>query len=411
MSSYFFNPVRPVCAAPVPAKNGKIWGIVIFIRMGKNRPFWPRWALLAAVAGAAAWLAFGRGERSFEAFCPFGGAEALWGLFREGEFSCTLGPLNLAMLAAVLALAALAKKAFCGWLCPVGFLGELLAKAGTFLRRGRPLVPPAADAKLELLRYAALALALFFTYKTGELVLRGFDPYFLLFSGFGHGSMGKISAAVLALTALGALLVPMFFCRYLCPLGALMDPLSRFAPARLRRDESKCTSCGLCARACPHSLPVDKAAEMKHADCTNCLDCAAACPEAGALRFGLFGLSPRPARLVPAALALLALFGGYNLRAAFTRPTTSDDFGARPGAKVTFTVEGLRCKGTASYLASLFENEPGVASVVTYAAEHKAVFAYDPALTSPEKLKAVIERPVKDDEGNSEEFYKVTATE
>ena len=50
------------------------------------------------------YLALGYGERSFEAYCPFGGVESLWGLFTAGEFSCSLGPLNLSMLLALLVL-------------------------------------------------------------------------------------------------------------------------------------------------------------------------------------------------------------------------------------------------------------------------------------------------------------------
>lgn len=366
----------------------------------------PRYALLAAVLGGAVWLALGYGDRTFEAFCPFGGAEALWGLIKDQEFSCSLGALNLSLFAGVTGLALLAKKAFCGWLCPIGFLGELLARAGAFFRRGFS-VPAAADARLKLLRYAVLALALFFTYKTGELVLRGFDPYFLIFSGFGHGSLGWISIAVLALTALGALLIPMFFCRYLCPLGALFDPLSRVAPLRLKRDEGKCTSCGLCARACPHSLPVDKDKEMRRADCTNCQDCVGACPEPGALRLGLAGIPLRPARAALAPLAVLMLAGAYGLRGWFDLPTMETSFTAKAVASASFAVSGLKCKGTSKYLTEFFKEVPGIASVTTFASEHKAVIGYDPALITPEKIAEVLEQPVEYEDGTTDKYFSV----
>ncbi|MDD5628194.1 MAG: 4Fe-4S binding protein, partial [Elusimicrobia bacterium] len=79
----------------------------------------PRYALLTAVLGAVVWLALGRGGRSFEDYCPFGGAESLWGLLTTRQFSCTLGPLNLSVMLGLLGLTLLAKKAFCGWVCPV----------------------------------------------------------------------------------------------------------------------------------------------------------------------------------------------------------------------------------------------------------------------------------------------------
>ena len=143
-------------------------------------------------------MAFGLGSRSFEAFCPFGGMESLWGLYKYQEFSCTLGPLNLSMLIGVLVLALVAKKAFCGWACPIGFLGELGARLTGLFWKNRPRPSARLDGALKLLRYVALVLALIFTYKTGELILRGYDPFFLIFSGFGHGALGADSWIVLA---------------------------------------------------------------------------------------------------------------------------------------------------------------------------------------------------------------------
>lgn len=244
--------------------------------------------MLTAVLGLVAYLALGYGSRSFEAYCPFGGVESLWGLFTARQFTCSLSPLNLSMLLAVVALTLVCKKAFCGWACPIGFIGEIAYRLGGRVGRQRP-VPPGLDRRLRLLRYVVLIIALFFTYRTGELVLRGYDPFFLLFSGFGHGSAGLISAAVLGLTAAAMWVLPMFFCRYLCPLGAVLDPFSRFAPVRLFRNESRCTACRHCSRACPHGLAVHRIRSMRHRDCTNCLECVDACAEKGALelRIGL----------------------------------------------------------------------------------------------------------------------------
>ncbi len=132
-----------------------------------------RYSLCATIFGLVVYHSFGYGSRSFEAYCPFGGVESLWGLLTTGEFSCALGPLNLSMMIALLLLALVAKKAFCSWACPVGFLGELAARFGGRIWKRRPAVPPKLDGRLKLLRYAVFVLSLFFTYRIGELVLRG----------------------------------------------------------------------------------------------------------------------------------------------------------------------------------------------------------------------------------------------
>jgi polyferredoxin len=244
---------------------------------------WLRYSLLTIILGLITAAALGLGRRSFEDFCPFGGMESLWGLYRTKEFSCTLGPLNLAMLISVLALALVAKKAFCGWACPIGFLGELGARlTGRFWKK-RPQPSPRLNSALKILRYIALVLALYFTYKSGELILRGYDPFFLIFSGFGHGALGMTSWVVLGAIVAGALIVPMFFCRYLCPLGATFDPLSRLGILKVVRREDKCTMCGLCQKKCPQDLAPQTVVKLRHRDCTLCLECVDACPVKGAL--------------------------------------------------------------------------------------------------------------------------------
>lgn len=244
---------------------------------------WIRYGLLTVITGMVTYAALGFGKRSFEAWCPFGGMESLWGLYQAGEFSCATGPLNLSMMVAVIVLAVVAKKAFCGWACPIGFLSELAGRLGKILWRKRPRVPAKTNEWLKLLRYVALALSLYFTYNMGELILRGYDPFYLIFSGFGHGSAGMTSVIVLIALIAAAFVVPMFFCRYLCPLGATLDPFSRVGILKLARNENTCTMCNLCQKACPVDIAPQNTRVVRARDCTNCLECVEICPVKGAL--------------------------------------------------------------------------------------------------------------------------------
>jgi polyferredoxin len=158
-----------------------------------------------------------------------------------------------------------------------------MGRFGGIVWKKRPRVKAPANKWLKLTRYLVLIVALYFTYRTGELVLRGYDPFYLIFSGFGHGSAGVISIIVLALTAIGAFVVPMLFCRYLCPLGAVFDPFSRIGLIKITRDETTCTMCGDCSAACPHDIPVPELKIIRERDCTNCLECLDACPEKNTL--------------------------------------------------------------------------------------------------------------------------------
>jgi polyferredoxin len=90
-----------------------------------------------------------------------------------------------------------------------------------------------------------------------------------------------------------------FWCRYLCPYGALMGLAALASPVRIRRRTNVCIDCAKCARACPALLPVDRLTAVRSAECMACLECVAACPAEGALELTL----PRRRRVPAWALA------------------------------------------------------------------------------------------------------------
>jgi polyferredoxin len=84
--------------------------------------------------------------------------------------------------------------------------------------------------------------------------------------------LGETAAIVLAVLVVASVLVQNFWCRYLCPYGALFGMASLLSPLRIRRSESACIDCAKCAKACPSALPVDKLISIKSAECTGCLE-------------------------------------------------------------------------------------------------------------------------------------------
>jgi polyferredoxin len=99
--------------------------------------------------------------------------------------------------------------------------------------------------------------------------------------------IGQTAAIVIALLILLSMLVQYFWCRYLCPYGALLGIASLFSPMKIRRDAEACIDCGKCARACPSNLPVDRLVQVRSVECAACMACIAACPAQDALQFAL----------------------------------------------------------------------------------------------------------------------------
>ena len=251
----------------------------------------------------------------------------------------------LALLTVALALAF--GRAWCGWLCPLGTLLDLLP-----LRRGQARRPPEAWRGAKY----ALLLTVLWAALLGNLTLMVLDPLTLLFrslsaavwpavdqvvtgvervlyqvsflqgllSAFDGWVRPKVlppepafyrlawlyGAVLLSVVALNRL-APRFWCRVLCPLGALLGLLARVGLVR-REVNDRCIQCDACARACPTgTIQGEKGYASDPAECTLCLECLAACPvEAIAFpaRLGLAAAQPYDPgrRQVLGALAVAA---------------------------------------------------------------------------------------------------------
>lgn len=185
----------------------------------------------------------------------------------------------------------------CGFLCPFGFVQDLLHRLP--VRKWR--VPRAVDRPLRWLKYAVLA-ALVALPVILKPAFGGATPYFckllcpagtleaglpqLLMNPTLRGLAGALfdwKAAVLALVLALSVKVGRPFCRYLCPLGALYGLFNRFSLSRMALDAHKCVRCGACERACPMQVDVTK--NINSPECIRCGKCRRVCPE-GAIRSG-----------------------------------------------------------------------------------------------------------------------------
>ena len=285
-----------------------------------------RWG---AAPGQAAYVAHPPGA---EGFLPISALLSLklWAL--TGVIS-DIHPAGLFILLAVLGLGLLLKKAFCSWLCPVGSLGEALARLGVRLW-GRNFRPPAwLDYPRRSLKYLIL---LFFLWAIGGMdgpALAGFlrSPYnvvadlklYLFFA-----RMSGLGLAVLLALALLSTLVQGFWCRSLCPYGALLGALSFLSPVRIARARASCIDCGKCTRACPAGIQVHRAGKVWSDECTACYQCVEACPVPATLAMRAPGGRAIPARVFAALVVglFLAVTGAAMLAGHWRTSVTRAEY-------------------------------------------------------------------------------------
>ena len=230
-----------------------------------------------------------------EAFCPFGGFETLYKYITSGgSFVSHTHLSNLVIFIAVVIVSLILRSAFCGWICPLGFLQDLVNNFSKVLQKAFPGLHRSLrsikrmgarfmkiDRYLRYVKYLVLVWAIGGSAYFGYMVFRDYDPWAALLNIAEFSFTPGI--VVLSLIVIASLFIERPWCRYACPLGAMTGIVGKLSPVYLKREESVCTSCKLCTRSCPMGLEVHTANKITSVDCITCLECVGVCPQNGAL--------------------------------------------------------------------------------------------------------------------------------
>jgi len=173
-------------------------------------------------------------------------------------------------------------------------------------------LPRWIDLPLRGLKYFLLGFFVWAISTMSAVGIRDFmtSPYGLIadvkmLNFFRH--IGETGLVILGVIVAASVFVRNFWCRFLCPYGALLGLTSWLSPMKIRRNPAPCIDCGKCVKACPSALPVDKLVKIQSVECTGCLECVTVCPAENALGMNLPAmLRPRKERLGLPAWALAA---------------------------------------------------------------------------------------------------------
>ncbi len=204
-------------------------------------------------------------------------------------------------------------KSFCSWLCPVGFLSELIGDFGKKIFSKNIKLPKLLDYPLRSLKYLMLGFLFYsvFFMLSGPALKAFLDsPYNLVADVkmyYFFADISRFSLIVIGILFLLSIVLRGFWCRYLCPYGALLGITSLLSPNKIKRNPVSCIDCGLCNKACPSFIKVDKVKTVISDECTTCLSCVDVCPVEDTLQLEIVGKKKKiNKRLV--AIGVISIF-------------------------------------------------------------------------------------------------------
>ena len=395
-----------------------------------------------------------------EAYCPMGGLQALATYLANNSLPCSMSSLQVMMGIALVAAVVLFSKLFCAYICPLGTVQDLIVKARNAMHIKSLKIRNGSfvDKVLRIVKYVLVFWIFYMTVNASELFCKNLDPYYAVATGFKGEITLWMSIVSISVVVIGSFVIDMFWCRYLCPLGAISNSLKfwvwigvlfgvyyaanavganipwavllgafcvvgyileianskpKFQILHVTKDDNVCNNCGLCVKKCPYHIDVKSyhAGKVNHVDCTLCGECVAAC-STNALNIGLCKPTKSKVwRFVPAVLTVVLIAFGMWAGGKIELPTIDMKWGLENVAEdgtvtklvdentlQTMSLEGLRsvkCYGSSMTFKAKLEKIPGVHGVKTYVKRHSADILYDPAKTDPDKIQEAVFVPSK----------------
>lgn len=242
-----------------------------------------------------------------EAFLPISALVSLKHFLYTGEIN-TIHPSALVIFLIICITALIVKRGFCSWVCPIGLLSDLLAKLNHLAFKAKIVLPFSADLFLRTIKYG---LAGFFVwnifYKMPIQSIEQFiqSPYnrfadIKMLHFFTH--ISDTALFIILVLFIFSLAVPYFWCRYLCPYGAVLGVFSFLSIGKIKRNPSHCTNCGNCEKKCPGLIKIRQKEHIHSSECTACMTCVTNCLEKQAIRFSIY---PAKIQIGQSALALI----------------------------------------------------------------------------------------------------------
>ncbi len=375
----------------------------------------------------------------FEAYCPFGGMQSLASYFSSHSLSCSMTTVQIALGLALVVGVILFSKLFCSYICPIGTFTEWMGSLGKKAKMHISL-SGTADRLLRSLKYILLYITFYFTVTSSELFCKKFDPFYAAFTGFSSDVEIWYAIPAILVTIVGSFFIRQFWCKYLCPLGAVTNIAVYALPAaavtllwvlltsvaglvipwpwllgtlcllgflfeattlkffifpslRITRHDDLCTHCRICDKKCPMNIEISTVDVVDHIDCHLCVDCVVKCPEKGALT-----LNKRNLRWLPAVATVILSAAAITIGTWYELPTISENWGDLNSKNMKIVqmdgLKNIKCFGSSRSFANHMKEVKGVIGVETFVKHKRVIVYYDETMINEAKVKEAIFSPL-----------------
>lgn len=211
----------------------------------------------------------------------FSGLKQFYIMIIKGDFNFVKLIPQLIEAIAIIPLTILLGRFFCGWFCAFGSFNDFIYIISNKVFKIKYKINVKLDLTLKYLKYGILLFIIFLIWTKGNKSFDVFSPW----NAFGQISelpqaiiKYAIGFIVLAFISVGAMFIERFFCRYLCPLGAVFSVISRASIFRIDKPTDACGKCRICTNSCATGIELYKTQKVNSGECINCLKCIRVCP-------------------------------------------------------------------------------------------------------------------------------------
>ncbi len=270
--------------------------------------------------------------------------------------------VELISVIAIIPITMLIGRFFCGWMCAFGTMGDFLYFISRKLFKSSFRMNEKADKYLKLIKYAVLLFIILAAWSFQTINISSLSPWDAFGSLVVFDQLPNLSYIITELTVgfllllaimTGSLFIERFFCRYLCPLGAVFAIISRISFLKIKKPNKDCGACKACTRKCSMGIPLYEMNSVDTGECIRCMNCITVCPRSNA-QLAVVNTTASP--VLAGALAVTAVTGIYYIGSITSELPATASSGSQTSAVSSENTNSLYTDGTYKGSGTGFRN-------------------------------------------------------